>query len=175
MEQQGIGGLIFPIALFAVIFFFLIYRPQKKKQQAHEKMVSSISRGDTVITAGGFFGKVVTVLDDSYVIELADGVKVRILKSSISIRKEPGEAGGSIPRPKKKRRRRPIEGEPEGLEQTNDSDADSDAADTEAYSEETDTEVDAAGAQGVTVEENEALAEETIDTTAEESDSEENK
>lgn len=101
-------GLMFPIVLFVLIFYFLIFRPQKKKQQQHEKMVASIGRGDTVVTAGGFFGRVSDVLDDSYIIEIADGVKVRILKSSISLRREPGEGKPKTDRtdrPKKRRRR----------------------------------------------------------------------
>ena len=103
-QQGGIAGLLFPIILFVGIFYFLILRPQKKKQQVHEKMLSSISRGDTVVTAGGFFGKVSDILDDSYVIELADGVKARILKSSISVRRETSDNAPRTPRPKKKDR-----------------------------------------------------------------------
>lgn len=105
-QQGGIAGLLFPIILFVGIFYFLILRPQKKKQQQHEKMLSSINRGDTVITAGGFFGKVSDVLDDSYIIELADGVKARILKSSISVRRETSDNAPKAPRPKKKDRPR---------------------------------------------------------------------
>jgi preprotein translocase subunit YajC len=59
-----------------------------------------------VITAGGFFGKVWEVLDDSYIIELADGVKARILKSSISTRREVGDEKSKQPRKLKKKRRR---------------------------------------------------------------------
>ena len=102
--QQGITQLIMPIALFVVIFYFLMYRPQKKKQQQHDKMLSSISRGDTVVTAGGFFGKVSDVLEDSYVIEISDGVKARILKGSVSSKRESGD-GGVRPRKLKKKRR----------------------------------------------------------------------
>lgn len=105
-QQGGMAGLFFPILLFIGIFYFLILRPQKKKSQQHEKMLSSISRGDTVITAGGFFGKVSDVLDDSYIIELADGVKVRILKSSISVRRDAADNAVRAPRPKKKDRQR---------------------------------------------------------------------
>lgn len=104
-QQGGIAGLLLPIALFVGIFYFLILRPQKKKQQQHEKMLSSINRGDTVITAGGFFGKVSDVMDDSYIVEIAEGVKTRILKSSISVRRETSEAAPNAQRPKKKKKR----------------------------------------------------------------------
>lgn len=105
-QQGGLAGMLIPIALFVCIFYFMLIRPQKKKQQQHESMLSSITRGDTVVTAGGFFGKVTDILDDSYIIELADGVKVRILKSSISIRREPQDGASKPPRPRRKDRPR---------------------------------------------------------------------
>lgn len=162
-QQGGVMGLLFPIVLFVLIFFFLIYRPQKKKQQQHDKMIASIGRGDTIITAGGFFGVVSEVLDDSYIIELADGVKVRILKTSISIRREQGDAQPRVPR-KKKRRRRPEDGGPETTQEQGEEMPES---------------------EGVTAEENEALTvavsvdesgekDEVVDTTAVE-ESKENK
>lgn len=105
-SQQGAVGLVLPIALFIVIFYFLMYRPQKKKQQQHEKMISSIGRGDTIITAGGFFGRITEVLEDSYIIELADGLKARILKSSVSTKREGGD---DRLRPRKlKKKKRPV-------------------------------------------------------------------
>jgi len=107
--QGGPMGLVLPIALFVVIFYFLMYRPQKKKQQQHEKMISSIGRGDTVVTAGGFFGKVCDVLEDSFIVEIAEGVRVRIQKNSISVRRETSDAKPKSGR-QKKRRKRPVEG-----------------------------------------------------------------
>ncbi|MDR1508758.1 MAG: preprotein translocase subunit YajC [Synergistaceae bacterium] len=101
--RDSITGLALPIVLFIAIFYFLMYRPQKKKQQQHDHMVSSISRGDTVVTAGGFFGKVCEVLDDSYIIELAEGVRARIMKSSISSKRE---AGDDRPRPRKLKKKK---------------------------------------------------------------------
>ncbi|WP_343217586.1 preprotein translocase subunit YajC [Cloacibacillus sp. An23] len=102
MQQQGgLMGMMLPLAMFAAIFYFMIIRPQKKKQRAHEEMLASISRGDTVITAGGFFGVVREILDDSYLIELDEGVKARILKSSISMKK--GESSPAPQQPKKKK------------------------------------------------------------------------
>jgi preprotein translocase subunit YajC len=67
-------------------------------------MLSSISRGDTVVSAGGFFGKVSDILDDSYIIEIAEGVKVRILKNSISSRRDQNGGKPKQHRPKKKKK-----------------------------------------------------------------------
>lgn len=119
MQQQPGGAmqLLMPIALFVLIFYFLILRPQKKKQQQHEQMLASISRGDTVVSAGGFYGTIVDILDDSYIVEIADGVKARILKSSISVRRDAGEAKPRPQRPRKKDRpRRPRENASESVE-----------------------------------------------------------
>jgi preprotein translocase subunit YajC len=94
---NGIMGMVFPLVLFMVIFYFLIIRPQKKKQKQHDQMLASIGRGDKVVTAGGVFGVVREILDDSYLMEVDDGVKVRILKGSISYKRTTDDAG----RPKK--------------------------------------------------------------------------
>ena len=101
-QQGGLVGMMLPLAMFAAIFFFMILRPQKKKQKAHEEMLASISRGSTVITAGGFFGVVRDVLDDSYIIELDEGVKARILKSSISMKKSDSSEQKQLKKKKKK-------------------------------------------------------------------------
>lgn len=111
-QQGGLVGMMLPLAMFAAIFYFLIIRPQKKKQKAHEEMLASISRGSTVITAGGFFGVVREILDDSYIIELGEGVKARILKSSVSMKKSEGAADL---KPKKKKLKKNNE---EGTEAT---------------------------------------------------------
>ena len=99
-------GLMFPMILFVMVFYFLILRPQKTKQKQHEKMIASINRGDTVITAGGFWGKVSDVLEDSFIIEISDGVKARIAKGSISVKREGPDSKPRQPRPKKKDRPR---------------------------------------------------------------------
>lgn len=101
-QQGGLVGMMLPLAMFAAIFYFMILRPQKKKQKAHEEMLASISRGSTVITAGGFFGVVRDVLDDSYIIELDEGVKARILKSSISMKKSDSSEQKQLKKKKKK-------------------------------------------------------------------------
>ncbi|AER66346.1 preprotein translocase, YajC subunit [Thermovirga lienii DSM 17291] len=100
MQQGGLVGMLLPLAVFVVIFYFLIVRPQKKRQRQHEEMLASIRKGDVVITAGGFWGTVREIKDDSFIIEIADGVKVRILKSSIQMKRSAVDAEAS-PKPKK--------------------------------------------------------------------------
>jgi preprotein translocase subunit YajC len=86
-------GMLLPLAVFVVIFYFLIIRPQKKRQRKHEEMLASIRPGDQVVTAGGFFGVVKAVKEDSYILEIADGTRARVLKSSIQMKRTSGESG----------------------------------------------------------------------------------
>lgn len=87
MQQQANAMQMFlPLAIFVVVFYFFIMRPQKKRQKAMQNMLNSLERGDRVITAGGFFGTIRELKDDSLILEIADGIRVRILKSSISTR-----------------------------------------------------------------------------------------
>ena len=84
---QGMMGMLFPLAVFVLIFYFFIIRPQRKRQKQHDSLISSIGRGDQVVTIGGFFGTVREVRDDTFLIELAEGVKVRILKSAVQTKR----------------------------------------------------------------------------------------
>jgi len=88
--QGGLIGMLLPLGVFVVIFYFLIIRPQKKRQRKQEEMIASIRRGDQVVTAGGFIGAVAEVKDDSFILEIAPGVKARILKASIQMKKHEG-------------------------------------------------------------------------------------
>jgi preprotein translocase subunit YajC len=82
----GTGGLIglWPIVLIFVIFYFLLIRPQQKKQKDHQKMLGSIKKGDRVVTSGGVYGTVVGVKDNVVVLKIAENVKVEFAKSAIS-------------------------------------------------------------------------------------------
>lgn len=74
-----------PLILIFAIMYFLLIRPQQKKMKDHQAMVGALRRGDLVVTAGGIRGKVTKVLDDADAeVEIADGVKVRVVKSTIS-------------------------------------------------------------------------------------------
>ena len=74
-----------PLVFIFVIFYFLLIRPQQQARKKHQEMVSNVRRGDTVVTAGGIIGKVTKVLDDSEVmVDLADGVSVKIVKATLT-------------------------------------------------------------------------------------------
>jgi preprotein translocase subunit YajC len=78
-----ITGLM-PLVFVFVIFYFLLIRPQKKRADAHASMVNATKKGDHVITAGGVFGKVAAVEDDALRVEIASGVEIRVVRSTIS-------------------------------------------------------------------------------------------
>ncbi|MDG1738895.1 MAG: preprotein translocase subunit YajC [Paracoccaceae bacterium] len=74
-----------PLILIFGIMYFLLIRPQQQKMKQHKKMVESLRRGDQIVTQGGIIGKVAKVKDDSEVeVELAEGVKVRVVRSTIA-------------------------------------------------------------------------------------------
>lgn len=78
-------GLILMFGLMIAVIYFLLIRPQQKRAKEHREMVNAVRRGDTVVTQGGIVGKVTRVLDDNEVqVEIADGVRVKILKATLS-------------------------------------------------------------------------------------------
>ena len=79
------GGLsqFLPIILLFIGMWFLIIAPQRKKQKAHDKLVTELKTGDTVITSGGIYGSITNVKEDRFVIRVADNVKIELTKQSI--------------------------------------------------------------------------------------------
>lgn len=83
---------ILPFVLIFAIMYFLIIRPQRQRMKQHQEMVASLRRGDVVVTSGGIIGKVVKVVDDVEAqIEIADGIKVRIVRGMIQEVRSKGE------------------------------------------------------------------------------------
>lgn len=81
----AVGGFasLLPLILIFVIFYFLLLRPQIKRAKEHKKMVDSLTRGDEVITSGGLLGRITRVDDNFVSLELAEGVVVRVQRTSI--------------------------------------------------------------------------------------------
>ena len=85
----GPGGFdlvsLAPLVLIFVVFYFLLIRPQQKKMKAHKAMVAAVRRGDRVVTAGGIVGTVSKVLSDTELqVEIAEGVRVRVIRSTVT-------------------------------------------------------------------------------------------
>jgi preprotein translocase subunit YajC len=75
--------IIFLVVIFVMFYFFMI-RPQRKRQKEHEDLVSQLTGGDRVITAGGIYGQVESVGEDSVVLKVESGATVRVAKGSIA-------------------------------------------------------------------------------------------
>jgi preprotein translocase subunit YajC len=81
-----------PFVLIFVIMYFLILRPQQKRVKEHGELVKNLRRGDTVVTSGGLVGKVTKVVDDEQIeVEIADGVRVRQVRSMVTGVRAKGE------------------------------------------------------------------------------------
>ncbi len=97
--QQGQGGgeiysTIIMFALIIGIFYFMIIRPQQKRQKEREALLTQIKKGDKIITSGGIHGKVLAVEEKTMLVEIADNVKVKIERNSISVVNKQGEVEG---------------------------------------------------------------------------------
>jgi preprotein translocase subunit YajC len=96
-----INRLIPCIAMFA-IFYFLLIRPQQKKQRDLRQMLQNLKRGDRVVTSGGIYGTIVKIRNDIIHLEIADQVRIRVNKSSIAdLVKETERVFEEVEEPKK--------------------------------------------------------------------------
>ena len=75
---------MFPLVAIFVIFYLLLIRPQQKRVRQHQAAISAIKRGDDVVTGGGILGRVTKVTDDEAEIEIAQGIRVRVVKATLS-------------------------------------------------------------------------------------------
>ena len=79
---MGLTTLLFPIILIAIMYFLMI-RPQMKRQKEHKAMLEKIKRGDEVLTNGGIAGKVTDIGDHFITVEVADNVRIRVQKGAV--------------------------------------------------------------------------------------------
>ncbi|MEM0985598.1 MAG: preprotein translocase subunit YajC [Pseudomonadota bacterium] len=77
------GQLLFFVPLI-LIFYFLLIRPQQQQRKKHQQMIDGLKRGDTVVTYGGLIAKVTKVNEDEITVELADGVRARMVRSMVA-------------------------------------------------------------------------------------------
>lgn len=92
--QGGGGDFMTTILMFAVIiaiFYFMILRPQQKRQKERQKLLESMKKGDKVVTAGGLHGTIVGIEDKTLLLQIAENVKVKVERSSISVVNKVGE------------------------------------------------------------------------------------
>lgn len=90
MGGQAAGGqgnqlmALAPFVLMFVVFYFLLIRPQQKKAKQHKTFLESLKKGDTVVTSGGIYGKITGITEDTVTMEIAEKVRVRVLKGAVA-------------------------------------------------------------------------------------------
>lgn len=77
-------GMLLPFALMFGVFYFLMIRPQQKKMKEHESLVTSLQKGEEVITQSGIFGKIHGIADKFITLEVDNNVKIKVLKNQIA-------------------------------------------------------------------------------------------
>ena len=87
MESAAGGsplGMLVPFILIFAVFYFIVILPAKKQQKKKDALIAGLTKGDRILTTGGIYGTVVTVEDDSFLIKVAENVKIRVTKTSIA-------------------------------------------------------------------------------------------
>lgn len=89
---MDIFGMILPLVMIMIVFYFLLIRPQQRKMKEQQEMLNKIARGDTVVTAGGLIGRVVKVVDEKELqVEVGENVRVRVLRAGVTDVRAKGE------------------------------------------------------------------------------------
>lgn len=89
----GMLGNFLPIILIFVVFYFLLIRPQQKRQKQHIAMLDSLKSGDNILLNGGIYGTIVSVIDtQTFQVEIASGVKVKVAKGGVATKIDPAAA-----------------------------------------------------------------------------------
>lgn len=83
--SSGLQSMMVPIILMVGIFYFVLIRPERKKQKDRETMLKAIKKGDRVMTTSGILAKVVTASDEEVKLEIADGVRVRFSRQAVQL------------------------------------------------------------------------------------------
>jgi preprotein translocase subunit YajC len=83
MNPTGLTSLL-PLFLIFVVFYFLVFQPQQKRQKEHQKLVSSLEKGDKAVTSGGIHGLVVGLKEKTIYLKIADNVRIEVNRASIS-------------------------------------------------------------------------------------------
>ncbi len=79
--------LVFLVVIFGM-FYFVMIRPQRKRQKEHEQMMRELQKGDKVVTAGGIFGTIESLSEDSIVIKVEGGTTLRVARGSVAVRRD---------------------------------------------------------------------------------------
>ncbi len=84
MFPEHAGSPLIPIALMGAIFYFIVWRPEKKKQADHKEKISKLQKNDSVVTLGGIHGTVVNVKEKTIIVRVDDNVKIEVDREAIT-------------------------------------------------------------------------------------------
>lgn len=101
---SAIPQIIMMVMIF-VIFWFLLIRPQQKRAKDHQALLKTVTRGDTVVTNGGVVGKVTKANDDELTVEIAEGVRIQVLRGMVADVRRPEPANDPEPAKKKTKKK----------------------------------------------------------------------
>ena len=87
-QFQSLTGSLVPLIIFIAIFYFLLIRPQQKRQKEHEAEVAGLKPNDKILTAGGIFGTIKNVKEKTLIIEIANAVEIEVLSETVSLAKD---------------------------------------------------------------------------------------
>jgi len=87
-QQPSPLAQLFPLVFLILLFYFLILRPQRKKQIEHQRLINSLKKNDEVVTVGGIHGVIVNVKEKTFVLRVDDNTKIEIDKNSIAYLKK---------------------------------------------------------------------------------------
>jgi len=93
-QGGGLGAMFVPMIIIFGIFYFMLIRPQQRKEKERKAMIADIKSGQTVLFGGGILGTVTNVKDNIFVIKIADGVKVEVVRAAVTRVLEKGEKAG---------------------------------------------------------------------------------
>lgn len=94
-ETQNLIAASWPIVLMAIIFYFMLYRPQKKEQKQRTEMLSSLKKGDKVVTMGGIHGTITAISDKIVTLKVAEKVEIEVSKAAVShLKNQPPKGNG---------------------------------------------------------------------------------
>lgn len=89
--QQGLGNMLIPLVLMGAVFYFLLIRPQQKKQKEHQALVAALKTGDKVVTSAGIHGLIANVKESTVLVKVADNVKIEMDKAAVATVLKPSD------------------------------------------------------------------------------------
>jgi len=93
-DTMALINAVFPFFLMGGIFYFMLWKPQKKQQQDRQNLLSSLKKGDQIITIGGIYGTITDLSERTVKVEIAEGVEITMVRSAVSNFQDPNRTQG---------------------------------------------------------------------------------